>query len=238
MVPLCVASRGGHDAAFMSKVRGCRTGCLRILVAVIVLGVAGSPALAQDIGFRPSFGFGIGPVFATASSPHRAFDGAGGAGMQLSAEKYFGRRYVWDLRFGGFYTDLESPEEISYPPDDGDWSVLSTGLRYVAFDGPSIDAWIALEASLHYAQMEHFAYVGTGWGLGPALGVDFPVDRGSFLLRLGARASWVDLDADSAPPSRASFVALFGLDLVYRLGDRGQPSGRDIGDASLHPGDR
>ena len=207
MVPLCVGCDSGRG----------------VPIALALLILLAAPALAQDGAFRPRLGFGIGPVVATASSPHRAFDGAGGWGLQLSAEKYFGRRYVRGLRLGGFYTDLEAPEEIYYPPDDGDWSILSTGFRYVAFDGAAIDGWVALEASLHYAQMKDFAYVGAGWGLGPALGADFPLDDGRFLLRLGGHGSWVDLDADSAPPSRASFVAFLGIDLVYRLGSAGSP---------------
>lgn len=200
-----------------------------ILFVVALISVSG-PALGDAGAFEPDIGFGLGVVGATVSSPLRTFDDGGGVGLQILLEKYYGRRFVWDLRLGGFWTDLQAPEEIYYPDDDGDWSVGSTALRWVFGEPGEVNWWAGPEGSLHYAQMQHFDYVGSGLGVGPALGMDLPLDRGRWILRLGAHLAWVDLETDSASDRGWTFVGLFGADVLFRTarndgGDRAARSG-------------
>jgi len=167
--------------------------------------------------FKPGIGLGAGPIHAWGSSPLRAFDDAHGWGLQITLEAHVTDRVVWDMRLGGFYTDLNEPEEIYYPADDGDWSILSTALRIDVFNTGRANWWAGPEGSLHYAQMKHYAYVGSGFGLGPAFGVDFPSLNNRLVTRFSGHLSWVWLETDAADPSRPTFVTILALDVLYRF---------------------
>jgi len=189
-----------------------------VLVAAFMLATALCSATASAQQFDPDIGIGAGPIVASASSPLDAFDGAHGLGMQLSMEKFINRDYVWDLRLGGFWTDLEAPDpdEIYYPADDGDWSIMSTGLRRALARTDGVVWWAGLEGSYDYAQMKHFAYVGTGFGIGPVVAIDVPLGNGRFALRPNLHCAWVWLETASASPSRTTFTAHGGVDVVFR----------------------
>ena len=167
--------------------------------------------------FEPDLGMGFGLLGATASSPLHSFDDAGGPGLQLVLEKYLGLRFAWDLRLGGFWTDLEAPLEINYPADDGDWSVASTALRWMVGTTGAVSWWAGPELSFHYAQMEHFDYVGSGLGTGLTAGLDLPLGEGRWLVRLGGHAAWAALETDTARTSRRTTVVLVGVDVLYRF---------------------
>jgi hypothetical protein len=172
--------------------------------------------LEQD-AFEPGIGIGAGIIHAWASSPLRAFDGANGTGLQVVVESHLTDRLVWDLRLGGFYSKLEAPEEIFYPADDGDWTLGSTALRVDVVRTGDVTWWAGPEGSYHYAQMKHFHYVGSGFGLGPVVGLDIPFSNGRFVARFGTHLSWVWLETDTATPSRTTFVATVAIDMLYRF---------------------
>jgi len=167
--------------------------------------------------FKPGIGLGAGPIHAWSSSPLRAFDDASGWGLQITMETHLADQVVWDLRLGGFYTSLEEPEEICYPADDGDWSILSTALHIDVRRAGNATFWVGPEGSLHYAQMKHYDYVGSGLGIGPVFGVDFASRNERVVTRFGGHTSWVWLESDSADPSRPSFVAAVSMDVLFRF---------------------
>lgn len=201
--------------------RGGRGGGLRrARLAVLLLGLAGAgPAWAQ--GFwdpRPHHAgqatLGGGLLLASVSGGPQAVAGATGSGLQVLLEYRFTERLAFDLRAGGFWTSLAAPAEISYPADDGDYSLLFTGLHYDVVSHPGGALWVGLEAAIHYAQMEHYGYTLGGIGAGPSLGADL-VLRGPFVVRLGAHLSWVGLESGLGDRLGTSAVFAGTADLLY-----------------------
>lgn len=184
-------------------------------IAIVEVRASGDDA-ADD---RPAgFALGAGPLVATASSPLRSFDGARGVGLVLTLDSHVTKDLVWDLRLGGFDCDLRAPEAINYPDDDGDWSVVSTSLRLRVARTGNATWWFGPEGSLHFAQMEHFDYVGSGFGLGPALVIDLPAEVERLVARVGAHVAWVWLGTDFDEAEGPSVVATFGFDLLWEFG--------------------
>jgi len=179
--------------------------------------VAGSDTQQRTEPDAPRLGLGAGLVHAWVSSPLRAFDGGEGWGLQVTMEAHLTERTTWDVRFGGFNTALREPEEIHYPADDGDWATISSALRYDVARTARAIWWAGSEGSLHYVQMKHYDYSGTGFGIGPAFGIDVPSKDARLVTRFGAHTAWVWLETDSVTPSARTFVATFGLDVVYRF---------------------
>src|SRR5512138_2417827 len=136
---------------------------LTCLVAAAVA-LASAP-IARAGGFwdpRPRHGgqgtFGIGVLGASVSGGGPSVAGASGSGVQLVGELRLVERLAWDLRLGGFWTPLGAPAEISYPADDGDWALASTGLHYDLAHHEAGVLWAGAEVTLHYAQMSHYVY--------------------------------------------------------------------------------
>jgi hypothetical protein len=190
----------------------------RLPVLLAALAAAG-PALAQGYWDpRPHHGgqatLGVGLLLASVSGGPRAVDGASGAGLQILLDYRLTERLACDLRLGGFWPSLAAPEEISYPADDGDYSLLFTGLHYDVVSRAGGAFWVGLEVAVHYAQMEHYAYALGGLGVGPALGADLAL-RGPFALRFGAHLSWVSLESGQGEGFGTSVVFAGTADLLY-----------------------
>ncbi len=189
------------------------------LTALLALLAGAGPARGQ--GFwdpRPHHGgqvtLGAGLLLASVSGGPAAVAGAHGAGLQLLLDYRLAELLAFDLRLGGFSPSLGAPEEINYPPDDGDYSLLSIGLHYDVVTGSRGAIWVGAEVALHYAQMVHYAYAVSGIGLGPALGVDLLVS-GPFALRLGAHLNWVSLESGYGGGFGRSLLSTGTVDLLY-----------------------
>ena len=190
----------------------------RIAGAVLLLLALAPVASSAGQGeYTPGMGIGAGILSAWTASPLHSFDGASGTGLQVTLETHLSERWVWNLRVGGFYPKLKAPEEIYYPADAGDWSIGATALRFDLASTGEATWWAGPEGSLHYAQMKHFAYVGSGFGLGPVFGVDLPQRDGRFVVQLGSRLAWIWLTTDSATAASPTFMVSLGLDLLYRF---------------------
>jgi hypothetical protein len=186
-------------------------------------GIASGRSFWSNSAFDSTDAIGLGVVAGRVWTGLHAFDGAAGVGVQLLMEHRFAERYRWDLRLGGFSAHINAPTEVAYPADNGDCAVVSTGIHRDLRRSGFATWWAGGEVSLHYYQMKQFAYDAGGFGIGPSLGVDVRSPTSSLFTRIGAHLSWVDLTSRPEDPSHGAFVALLGVDVLYRFGRPRQP---------------
>ncbi len=194
---------------------------MRVARSAVTIAVLAWASAARADGFwdtRPVHGgqvaVGAGVLGATVSSSSPAFSRAGGPGMQLIMDVRLTEALAWDLRLGGFWTRIGAPAEISYPADDGDYALASTGLHYDFYHADSVVLWAGAEVTLHYGQMAHYFYSAAGFGFGPSFGIDVR-PPGPFLVRIGAHPSWATLESNTGDALGGAFVFAAGADLLY-----------------------
>lgn len=163
---------------------------------------------------------GGGIQYGFVSSEHPSIDASAGSGYQVVGGARIAHRLFFDMRIGGIFLDAGPAPEIAYPADRADYSMLAMGLLYefrnLGTTGPSF--WVALHASYHNVNWNHFVYAIEGFGLSPSAGVELHT-RWPLVLRLGVMPNVVSASSSYDAPADGSTV-LVTLDGLIRFGAR------------------